>query len=343
MFGQEADSDEMSSDTMRPSTTLDSKRESLICLISGSLVFMLSLVISCLYTEGDQIGYHNAYEVVSGLGFNDKWHEIRAIYTSRVSSDEWVHLLVSLIGGGLGIEKNLLMSVINGVLAAYTVRLLLSWGANLWIAVSLVLGNYYLFVLYFTAERLKFAFLFLVLSLLCSKKPVCFAANALMSVFSHFSVAFIYCGIWLSKIPENLVNRSRIGCMALASSFVVLVVFVLSNSEYLLWKLNTYLHASGPISIGQLLPVIILLLLSSLYAKHKLEPLLVLLPILIGVAVMDGSRLNMLAFFIFLYFGVQTKGGLNAGVIAVMLYLSYKAIMFVKAIFTTGQGFGVSG
>lgn len=332
----------MNANIMNHSNGLSGKREQLVCLASGCLVFLISLIISSLYTEGDQEGYHNVYKAVSGLGFDAHWSEIRIIYLSRIYADEWGHLLVSLIGGGLDIDKNLLMSLVNGILAAYTVRLLLFWGGSLWIATGLVLTNYYFYVLYFAAERLKFALLFLVLALLCSRKPLGFAANTLMSLFSHFSVVFIYCGIWLTRLHKKLAKRDRMGYWTLILSLVVLSLFLAWNWEYLYWKFNIYLHTSEPLTVSKLLPLIILLALSSLYAKHRWEPLLALLPILVGVAILDGSRLNMLGFFIFLYYGIQAKAGLNAGVIAVMLYFSYKTIMFVKTIFILGHGFGVS-
>lgn len=72
--------------TMSHSADLSSKREQFICLISGSLVFLISLVISRIYTGGDQVGYHNVYAVVSGLGLDDRWRDIHSIYQSRISA-----------------------------------------------------------------------------------------------------------------------------------------------------------------------------------------------------------------------------------------------------------------
>jgi len=333
----------MITDTMSHSTDLSSKREQLICLISGGLVFLISLVISRMYTGGDQVGYHNVYAVVSGLGLDDRWRDIHIIYLSRISAAEWVHLLVSLVGGVLDIEKNLLMSLVNAILAAYTVRLFLFWGASVWVATGLVLTNYYFYVLYFAAERLKFAFLFLVLSLLFSRKKLCFIASTFLSIFSHFSIVFVYAGIWLSRVSERLTQGRRISRWAIIASLAALAVFLPWNWDYLLWKLNNYQQTSGPMSVAKVLPIAVLLMLCCLYAKKKSEPVLALLPVLAGILMLDGSRLNMLGFFIFLYYGVQSKGGLNAGTVAVMLYFAYKTVIFVDAIYFLGQGFGVSG
>ncbi len=333
----------MSKSITNNSIGLNGKREQLICLTSGFLVFLISLIISRLYTKGDQYGYSNAYSAVSGLGFGDKWPAIQTVYQSWISSTELTHLLVSLIGGGLAIEKNLLMSLFNGVLAAYTVRSFLSWGASVWIATGLVLTNYYFYILYFSAERLKFAALFMVLALLCARKSLCLAASSLISIFSHFSVALIYCGIMLSGLPEKLAKCNRMGYWELVLPLAVPLLIGVLEWDYLDWKFTQYLQLNGANSVYEFLPVTLLLMFSCLYAKRSWEPLLAFLPILVGVALLGGSRLNMLGFFIFLYFGIQASAGLNAGVIGMMVYFFYKAVMFVKAISTHGQGFVVSG
>lgn len=146
------------------------KRDQTVCLANGCLVFLISLIVFQYYTEGDQRHYIKVYHAVSGLGFGDSWRIIFKTYNQWISSVEPVHLLVILVGGGLEINKNLFMSLFNGILAAYSVRLFLSWGASIWIATGLVVTNYYFYVIYFAAERLKFAFLFLILMFLCSKK-----------------------------------------------------------------------------------------------------------------------------------------------------------------------------
>lgn len=314
-----------------------SKREALACILSGCAVFAISLFISGLYTQGDQAGYHSAYEAIRGLG----WGDGRALYDSRISGAEGIHYLLMLIGGALEIDKNLFMSIFNGILAAYAVRLFLCWGANLWLAIAMVLTNYYFYVLYFAAERLKFAFLFLVLSLLYVRKPFGFIACAFASLWSHFSVLFIYSGIWLASLPEKITawRKEKAACLTLALSAGLVVLGLAFESEYLLWKLNTYIAGSEPFSLPKLVPVAGLLAFACLYAERRIVALLHFLPILIGVAILGGSRLNMLAYFIFLYYGLRLRGGLNVGVLLSMIYFTYKTLLFVSDVASHGHGF----
>ena len=320
-------------------SSFNGKRDQLVCLASGCSVFLISLVVFQHYTKGDQYAYTNAYQMVSGLGFGDPWEVIRIVYWSYVSSIEPVHLMVSLVGGGLDISKNLLMSVFNGILAAYSVRLFLSWGASIWIATGLVVTNYYFYVLYFPAERLKFAFLFLVLMFLCTKNRLYRVSFALMSFLSHFSFLFIYLGIWVSRIPNELLKWKHLDYSILILPPLAMGVLWFSYGEYILWKVNQYLQPSGSQSVYIFLPVTLLLTFSCMYAKRNWEPLLAFLPVLVGVALLGGSRLNMIGFFIFLYFGMQTKGGLNVGMIGLMVYFCYKTVGFLESIYLYNDGF----
>jgi hypothetical protein len=63
------------------------------------------------------------------------------------------------------------------------------------------------------------------------------------------------------------------------------------------------------------------------------------LPVIIGIAILGGSRLNMLGYFIFLYYGLRANGGLNVGVLATLVYLAYKAFGLVSNIIVHGHGF----
>jgi hypothetical protein len=292
-----------------------------------------------MYTGGDQVGYHTVYNLISGLGFGDNWTDIHSLYLSRISGDELIHFLVILIGGGLDINKNFMMSFFNGVLAFYSIRLFLFWGGNLWVAVALILTNYYFYVLYFAAERLKFAILFLVLSLQFIRKPIWFAINILLSIYSHFSVIAIYSGIYLYHFFGEIKLKNRDFKMGIFL-IILLFLFFIINSEYLLWKLDTYIQMRERSFFNKFFPLFSIFLLSLIYAKNKLDVVLLYLPLIICIAIIDGSRFNMLAFFIFLFFGFKIRGGLNIGMMTMMIYFFCKSVIFVISIARYGQGFG---
>jgi hypothetical protein len=316
----------------------DRKSQELVCLLLGFLVFFGSLVLSGFYTEADQANYHSAYGILPGMG----WEAGQLAYQSRISGAEGVHYLVSLVGSTLEIDKDLLMSVCNGILAAYSMRLFLAWGADIRIAAAIVATNFYVFVLYFAAERLKFGFLFLVLALLSTGKPVRMFVFSFMSVWSHFSMLLVCLGAWL----PDFFTKARKGELHARGTWLkfalpgaLIAVGVGFKFNYFLWKLNTYLAGREPFSFTSLVPVLILLGFSCFYAKRLIGPVLSFLPVIIGIAILGGSRLNMLGYFIFLYYGLRANGGLNVGVLATLVYLAYKAFGLVSNIIVHGHGF----
>lgn len=316
----------------------DCKNQELVCLLLGFLVFFGSLVLAGFYTEADQAAYHSAYNILPGMG----WETGQLAYESAVSSAERVHYIVSLLGSTLEIDKDLLMSVCNGILAAYSMKLFLAWGADIRIAAAIVATNFYVFVLYFSAERLKFGVLFLVLAFLSTGKPVRMFVFSFMSVWSHFSMFPVWLGAWLSgfiaKVEKGeLRPRSILLKFALPAALVAVGIGFKSN--YLLWKLSIYLAGRESLSFTSLVPVLILLGFSCFYARRLFGPVLSFLPVMVGIAILGGSRLNMLGYFIFLYYGLRANGGLNVGVIATLVYLAYKSFRLVSNIIVHGHGF----
>ena len=307
-------------------------------MLLGFLVFFGSLVLAGFYTESDQAAYHRAYNILPGMG----WETGQLAYESAVSSAERVHYIVSLLGSTLEIDKDLLMSVCNGILAAYSMKLFLAWGADIRIAAAIVATNFYVFVLYFSAERLKFGFLFLVLAFLSTGKPVRMFVFSFMSVWSHFSMFIIYLGAWLSGFlakAEMGEWRWRSIWLKFALPGALIAVGLGFKSDYLLWKLNTYFAARDTFVFTSLVPILMLFGFSCLYAKRLSGPLLNFMPVIVGVAILGGSRMNMLGYFIFLYYGLRANGGLNAGVLATLVYLAYKGFAFVSNIIVHGHGF----
>lgn len=316
----------------------DRKGQELVCLLFGFLVFFSSLVLAGFYTEGDQANYHSAYDILPGLSLDDAWN----LYTFRISAIEPVHFLVSLFGSNLEIDKNLLMAVCNGILATYLMQLFLRWGADIRIAAAIVCTNFYVFVLYFAAERLKFGLIFFVLALLCTGNPIRMAFFALMSILSHVSLLIVWLGSWLSQLfakAERGGLQSGSSWLTLVLTAALVIVFLVFESDYLIWKLGSYVAAKGAFSFTALVPVLILTGFSCFYSKRLIMPVLSFLPVMTGILILGSSRLNMLGYFIFLYYGLRVNGGLNLGVVSTLTYLAYKAFGLASNIILHGHGF----
>lgn len=304
----------------------------------GVVVFFTSLVLSRLYVEGDQLGYHRAYSLMEGLGLRDGF----VMYEHNVSGPEYVHFFLSLLGSNLGIDKNALMSLLNAIFAVYSLKLLEKWGADFRVACLIVLTNFYMFVLYFAAERLKIGFLFLVLSLLHSNRPRHSYLLVFLSICSHFSMLLIYASAWIAKNYDNFRSVAKMRSMSFYLSLLMLLpplLLVLYESKSIMWKLGTYIERNTDLSAMSFMPLGVLIVLTGIYAKDMRRSLVIFAPFVVGVALLGGSRLNMLAYFIFLGFGLRVNGGVNAGVLITSAYFLYKSIGFLTNILDHGHGF----
>lgn len=304
----------------------------------GIVIFFCSLLLSRLYVWGDQFGYHHAYSLMEGLGLRDGF----VMYEHNVSGVEYVHFVLSLLGSNLGIDKNLLMSLFNGILVVYSLKLFRKWGCDFRVSCMIVLTNFYMFVLYFAAERLKFGFLFLILSLLYSHKPWQSYSLAFLSIWSHFSMLLIYAGVWMNEFYNKLRMKVQLRSMSFLLLFLVLLpplVLILYESKSILWKLGTYINLNENMTVMSFMPLVVLIILTGIYAKNLRKSILIFAPLLVGVAIVGSSRLNMMAYFIFLGFGLRVNAGVNAGVLITSAYFFYKSIGFVANVFDHGHGF----
>src|SRR5690606_21955065 len=100
------------------------------------------------------------------------------------------------------INKLLLFSLVNFILAFSMARIMIKIGVNK-ILLILFLFNFYLVVLYTGAERLKLAATFLMIGLNFTNKKVKFIF-IILGVLSHFQVALLLPAIYSKEIRDSL-------------------------------------------------------------------------------------------------------------------------------------------
>lgn len=314
-------------------------REVYLNVTVSLIVFVFSLSLSQIYTDGDQVGYHNAYRLVEGLGLRDGF----SIYEKNISSADFVYFLLISLGSNLGIEKNTFMALINGILVFFALKLLEKWKVDFRVSCLIILTNFYVFVLYFAAERLKFGFLFLVISGLYFNKSWKFYSFAFLSIMAHFSMFFVFIALWMADCFNKLSTiRKEKQLKELLLLFLVLLPPLLLfwyESKMLLWKLGTYITANGYPTVMSFIPLGGLIILTGIYTKNMRIAFFMFAPFVVGVVFLGGSRLNMLAYFVFLCFGLRVNAGLNAGILITSVYFFYKSIGFVANILVHGHGF----
>jgi hypothetical protein len=301
-------------------------------------VFTLTLLIAPYYIHGDQRSYIAVYEKLSSMGFNEGYE----YYNNWLTSKEYVHYAISWLGSGIGVEKNFVMGISNALLAYFSIRLIEKWGASIALGIMIVLTNFYMFVVYFAAERLKFGILFLVISMLYLGKHKRFYTLAAVAMFAHVQVLLFYVSMFFTQMMMSLARFFRTFQFSM-KKILLLVILVgpiaFFLADYILQKVGKYSYGIDVTANVDYKKITLLLILSLWYSKNKKETLLMFVPMMMAVSVVGSDRVNMMAYFVFLYYGLRYKGGLNFGVLVTTAYFAIKSYGFVFDIINYGDGF----
>lgn len=304
-------------------------------------IFLLSVIFSQYYIEGDQIYYGNAYNAVADLDFSEGY----IAYTALLGSAELVHYLIIWSASGMGFDKNVVMAVANALLAYLTMRFFLVWRASAFMALIFVFTNFYILVIYFAAERLKFGFIFFLSSVLLRHHTKYFYAFAALSILSHAQMSILYISLFVSSATPLIVTALRTSQFRLknilvkagaALLFIGLMAFLW---EHFSSKLFYYSYQAKEKSLLDVLGSVSLLIGSLYYSSNRLQTLLVFTPLIISTLLVGSDRVNMMSYMFFLFYALQYKRGLNSAVAATSIYFGIKSIIFITNVLESGSGF----
>lgn len=302
-------------------------------LTAAALVLLLSLLIMPFYTDGDQTVYGKVYEALPDLGLTEGF----IFYSLSLSSEEFVHFFLSWVASRF-VEKGLFIALSNAILAYVTMSLFQKWRASVIIAFLLLLTNFYFLVLYFAAERLKFGFIFLALSMTYIDHVKRFFGFATLALISHVQIIIVYVSILFNVFVRQIVKLFRTATVSKSLLFLIPFLFIppLLVQDQIIAKFHSYYNVR---TLTELAKILVFLLLSLWYSKKKMETIILFIPIVITVYLVGGFRVNLFGYFVFLYYGLQFRGGWNFGVLATSAYFAYSSIGFLANVFQHGDGF----
>ena len=215
-------------------------------------VFIITLIISPYYVYQDQFHYIKIYNGLKDLDLINAY----LYYINNIDSKEVVHFFFSWIGSNLSINKVIFFAFVNAYLAFIAIKLMRQLNASIYIISLIVLSNFYFYVFYFSAERLKFAVIFFILSALYKNKVYLYS---LLSIFAHSQFIIIYSAI-LFKIFNTsftrLINKKNIFLAIFITSFILFMVYYFLY-EHLLAKYLIYASYNKEYGIFNLLRIFI--------------------------------------------------------------------------------------
>lgn len=297
-------------------------------------VFGLSLLISPQYVNGDQLHYRATYEVVSSLSFIEGYLQ----YNLLLSSYEYVHYSLIWVFSRF-LDKDVFIAFSNAFLVYFLLINLDKIRVYAPLAIILVLTNFYLFVLYFAAERLKYGMVFFLLSLYYIERVKVFYPFVILSLTAHAQFLIIYAGIAFRNL-RNLIwrffTKGLISKTVFFFFILAFVVVILLNKQIF----SKFIAYYDSINIFDLWKMFIFFALSLWYSKKKrLDALFIFIPLIIAAALFGGERVNIFGYFVFMYYALQVNRGVNFGVLATTLYFGVQAYFFVENIVLYGDGF----
>ncbi|MGF6089250.1 hypothetical protein [Pseudomonas sp. 18173] len=309
-------------------------REKYQALLWGLPFFLGSLLIFPYALLGDQEFYRNFYTGVVGLSLVEAFQ----FYRGALGTSEPGYFLFSFIFAPY-FNKDILFSIVN-YLFAYNVFLWLIRNGVSRLLFPLVYLNFYILVLAFSAERLKLSLLLFLMGA-CSSGVIRYALYA-FSTLTHVQTLML---VVVAQVREVLhivrrlfVGKIGVGFISLFLLMVGILLVVVLLKEHIESKLMFYAGTWG--GLEAMLKPLIFTALSMCYARsRKVEAVLASLPMVLASYYIGAERVVIFSYFVFMYYGLQSKRGINVPVVFTLLYFGYKGLDFLVNIFLYSDGF----
>lgn len=315
--------------TMAPASAekLWSKRNMLMAAAVGVAAFIFYDFVLYNYYYGDPAHYQKYYE--SLIGRDVIW----ALRSQRdyLGSSELIYPIVAWVGSNAFIERYVFMAVIDGAMYAFLFNVLRVNQCHP-IFIALCLTNFYVVVLATSAERLKFAYIFLFLALMTAGRiKLLWMA---LAPLAHFQSLITHGSIFVWHFFAHLSARVKvaIGVSATIGAMALLYFFY----GALLDKFAAYQGRGGLVDIlsGMALVGIALAIF-----QNRMRVFMTFAPLIALTFVLGSDRMNMVTFTSFLYICLIEKKTNHPAVLLVMVYFSIKAIEFIDNVLKYGNGF----
>lgn len=309
------------------------KIKAIAILTLSTVTFLFSSYLSPYYYLGDQYFYRLFYESVNEYS---SWDEKFLFHKSMLDASEPFYLLfVSSVSPYFA--KDFVFSLINAGIVALGVHFILKRNGSA-IVCFLLVTNFYLIVLFFSAERLKFGLFLLLISFLFQRwKRWIFMILAILSQFQIIVLVIsCYLIMWFYNNETNANSRGvKLYHPLLFVVIAVAVLFFLHPQvlyEYLLPHLEGKMNAYANIGWGGwdalIKPLFFMLCSVYISRRDKLFTAMSFVPILIAAYFLGSERFAIFSFILMLFYGIGVKRGLNMFIIVPSLYFSVQGILF---------------
>ncbi|WP_404398443.1 hypothetical protein [Idiomarina loihiensis] len=290
------------------------------------VVTTISLLLTPYLVDGDQLHYRELYRGLDGKSIVEGF----VFYQSRINSVEPIYYLIAWVSSNVGLEKDVLISVSNGFLSFLMTIYFRRIGAHYLPILMLTFLNFYTYVIFFSAERLKYSFIFILLALLfIGKIKGKFAIG--ISVLTHLQSAVFWLSIGFSMASKKFLGLAatrkvkRKTLVWMLPTLLVLIAILFVMMPQIIRKLG-YFNQGGLIDSVKILVFLILAILASRKIK---EPIGLIFPIVVLSFSIGGSRLGIVAYCFFLYLSFPRTKGLDFFNFSLFVYFGFGVVELI--------------
>lgn len=311
-------------------------------LVYAVLYALLGLLIVCwinpYYIWGDQEHYRAVYNgcFFDSYNLENQWD----CYIDNTGSKEPIYFFIVKFAQ-LFINKNTFI-IIADTLFIFLIALLVFknykavWHRHLFML--LVLSNYYMAVLLFAAERLKFGFIFLVAALLI-QTPIRRLGFIVLSMVTHTQMTMLLAPYFVSRVfgSKGGIFKKVLAVAIPLVLFGVMYYFLRGHIES---KLIALENTTKNIQLGWIasLKTSVFIILAA-FSLRKIQPLIAGSPLIFAAYFLGSDRTAILAFILYVAYVLYYKQRMDIILFVVMCYFSYKSIGFVSNIIHYGNGY----
>ena len=300
------------------------------------ITIIFSYYFSLYYVRGDQIHYTSFYNDIRNIDIVTAF----ILYRGYLGASEPIYFIIVYLVSGF-IEKNIFMSLINGVLMYYVSQLMTSQRISKFFIFTLIF-NFYFIVLFLSAERLKFSILFFVLFVYYFQKKKTKILFLIFAILSHAQIVFLAISAYISKILKavsnifiNLKIKKSSYILPLLVLFLIILYFL---KDHIISKIGSYTDAGFNI-FDIVKPVIFMIFTFLIYKKNFQKIFFMFSPMIVGSYFFGESRIVIFTYFLFLFLSFRRSPKINFYIYLTSAYFIYKGVVFLKDVMLYGTGF----
>lgn len=326
-------------------TTLQAERidekNKRISWVLALLFFSAGFAFSSWYLDayylGDSVAYERFYQSIFRVP-PSYWEYFQNFH---LGSSEPLYRLVIGPAAYYDLDRVFYISLWNGLLVSLTAYSLYKYRSSFLFSL-LLFTNYYLFVLLGPAERLKFAYICLVLAYSVNGIKLRFLLSA-ASIFFHTQALVQFAsaaGYWvMSRLKTFLLTPLRTLIVGLLFAIVlgtIIYVFFEVVGQSISDKSVVYSEQSSGIS--EAIQWAMILVVGGLVFKGRPAYVVGMLP-MGALTILFGNRVNVATLVFFAVMAMTQEKTRNPLVLAVMAYMSIKSVPFLMDVVRYGTAY----